>query len=118
MMGSRRMNQRVRIERPTTVDDGTYGPQPGPWETVATVYAEVQDVLPSRAESAGQGLRMEARPARVRMGYRSDITSDMRLVLLDRGSRMLRIVSGPAELGFRERIEIMGESYSTEGDAP
>jgi len=109
------LNQRVRFEAPSTTEDAKYGPQPGPWTTVATVWANVQEVLPSRAEKA-QGIRIEARPARIRIRYRTDITSAMRVVLVDRGSRVLKIVSGPAELGRKEGLEIMGEAYSTTGD--
>lgn len=121
-VGSRRvdlgtLSQRIRFEQQGTSNDPTYGPQPGSWTTVATVWANVQDVLPSRAEAVGQGIRIETRPARIRMRYRSGITSAMRVVLIDRGNRVMKIVAGPAEIGRKEGIEIMAEEYTTSGDA-
>lgn len=111
------LNQLIRFERPNRVVDPAYGPQPSTWEEVDTVWANVQDVLPSRSESVAAGIRIAARPARIRIRYRDDITSDMRIVLLDRGNRVMQIVAGPAELGNREGIELMATEYSTSGDA-
>lgn len=113
-----KLSQRVRIDRKTTSQDATYGTPVVTWSELATVYAEVQDVLPSRAEKAGEGIQIASRPARIRMRYRSDITADMRCVLLDRANRVLQIVSGPAEIGRKEGIELMAQEYSSAGDAP
>lgn len=110
-----KLNQQVRFERLTTTDDPVYGPQPSTWTTVCTVWANVQDVLPSRAETAASGIRIESRPARIRCRYRTDITSAMRVVLVA-GGRVLKIVAGPAEIGFRRGIEIMAEEFTTAGD--
>ena len=49
------------------------------------------------------------------MRYRSDITSDMRLVHLSRGNRLMKIISPPVELGRRQGLELMAADYSTEG---
>ncbi|SEQ60411.1 Phage head-tail joining protein [Sphingobium sp. YR768] len=56
---------------------------------------------------------MSARPARVRMRFREDITPDMRFIF---GSRIMQIVSGPAELGRREALEFMVEEYRPAGN--
>lgn len=106
-----RLNRRVRIERPLT-DEALDGAGSGTWAEVATVWAEVQDMPPSR-ERMADGLNIANRPARIRMRYRSDVTAAMRIVW---GSRIMQIVAGPAELGFREAIELVAEDYSTAGN--
>jgi len=110
------LRHRLRIERPVA-DDSFDGAGSGEWNLVAEVYASVQDVLPSRAEAsrlAGTGgFDMSARPARVRMRYRDGITSDMRFVM---GNRIMQIVSGPAELGWRDGMEFMVEEYRPAGN--
>lgn len=116
-MRTGKANQRIRFEQQLTETDATYGPQPGDWIPVCTVWAEVQDVLPSRAETTAD-IRIASRPARVRLlRYRSDITSAMRIVLVDRGNRVLNIVAGPAEMGRKEGLELMAQEFSTAGDA-
>ncbi|MFW2829880.1 phage head closure protein [Sphingomonas sp. ID0503] len=105
------LNRRVRIERKVSAS-GFMSAGKETWEPVATVRASVQDMLPSRAERIAEGVNIAARPARIRMWYRDDVTADMRIVI---GERILQIVAGPAELGNREGIEIVAEDYSTSG---
>lgn len=109
-----RLNRSLRIERPIA-GEGFADAGSGTWSPVDEVWAEVQDVLPSRGERlSASGINLAARPARVRMRYRDDITSDMRFVM---GARVMQIISGPAEIGFREAVEFMVEDYSTAGNA-
>lgn len=109
----RRITIQQRVEVQDT-QDGTYSSDVH-WVPVATVWAEVQDVLPSRAESVANGVSMARRPCRIRTHYRDGVTSDMRL---KHGDRTLRIISGPAELGRREGLEMMAEDYSSFGQEP
>lgn len=96
------------------------------WVEVATIWAHVQDILPSRAAVATEAIQITARPTRIRMHWRDDITSAMRIVLGSLGQtddppsadrRVLKIIAGPAELGRRQGIELMAEDYSTQGVA-
>jgi head-tail adaptor len=103
----------IRIERPVA-DSTLDGAGSGTWDLVAEVWANVQDMLPSRGERLADGINVAARPARVRMYWRDDVTADMRFVL---DSRVMQIVSGPAELGRREGLEFMVEDYSPAGNA-
>lgn len=107
--------------------DGSFdGAGSGGWALVAPVFANVQDVLPSRGEKIASGINLSARPARVQIRYRVGITSDMRFVLgatindddeVDySAARIMQIVSGPAEIGRRERLEFMAETYSPSGN--
>ena len=106
-----KLDRRITIERP--VPHGSFtGAGREKWEPVATVWAEVQDKLPSRGEDMANGFNVASRPARVRMRYRSDITADMRIVL---GDRIMQIISAPAELGRRDGIEVAVEDYNSAG---
>lgn len=107
-----RLDRRIRIERPVP-DTSFDGAGSGTWAFVAEVAAEVQDALPSRAERLSSGVNLSARPARVRIRYREGVTPDMRFVM---GSRVMQIISGPAELGRREALEFMVEDYRPAGN--
>lgn len=99
------------------VDDPLYGPQPGAWGIHSQAWAEVQDILPSRAESLDQNISIARRPARIRVDYFDGIgvTSAMRI---DIDGRKLRIVAGPAMKGKRKEWEMMAEELSTSGEEP
>lgn len=106
------LDRRIRIERP--VADGAFdGAGSGNWAAVATVWASVTDMLPSRGEKLAEGINVSARPSRVRIRYRKGITPNMRFVM---GERIMQIVAGPAELGRREAMEFMVEEYQPAGN--
>lgn len=109
-----RLNRRIRIERllPDTALDGAGS---GEWELVKTVWAQVQDVLPSRGQTQADLGATMTRPSRVRMRYRAGVTSDMRFVM---GGRAMYIVSGPAEIGNRDGLEFMVAEYIPGGNQP
>ena len=112
-LGRGRLDRRIRIERPIA-DDSLDGAGSGSWQLVAEVWASVLDALPSRAERLADGINVAARPARVRMGFRSDVTPEMRFVM---GNRIMQITAGPAELGRRDGLEFMVEEYRPAGNA-
>lgn len=101
----------VRIERPVA-DESFTGAGSGSWALVDEVWAEVRDLLPSRGERLADGINLATRPARVRMRYRDDITSAMRIVF---GSRVMQIVTQPARLMAGDGIEFMVLDFSTAG---
>lgn len=108
------MDMRVRFESKSISQDPTYGTDIVTWVPLATVWAEVVDVLPSRqqAEQTRAQLQVATQRSRVRMRYRTDVDSTMRCVI---GGLMYHIVSGPAEIGDRHSmIELVVERYSTE----
>lgn len=110
--GAGRYDRRITIQRPVA-DDSFDGAGAGNWVEVAKVWANVQDSLPSRGETIGEGFTNMMRPARVRIRFRAGITSDMRFVL---GEREMYIISGPAELGRREALEFMVAEYVPNGN--
>lgn len=110
------MDSRVRFESKSITQDPTYGTDVVSWVPLATVWAEVVNVLPSRqqAEQTRQQLQVSTQRSRIRMRYRTDIDSSMRCVI---GGLMHHIVSGPAEIGGRHQLsEVIAERYSS-GDA-
>ena len=96
--------------------DDTFGAITGEsWVRVCRPWANVQDILPSRSESVAESVDIARRPCRIRFRWRDGITAEMRVKI---GARILRIVSGPAELGRRRDAEIMCEEITTQGSAP
>ena len=116
-MRSGKLRDRIRIDQRSTSTNSDYGTQTVTWTELATVWAEVLDVLPSRGENITAQLVQARQPVRVRMRYRADVDSAMRVVELGGRQRTLKIVGGPATLGNREGSEVMCEEFSTEGEA-
>lgn len=113
-----RFDRRITFQHRIGTTHPVYGTKVYTWEnlpTKPTVWAEVQDVLPSRAERVAEGVNLARRPARIRTRYRDDITGEMRVKV---GDRVLQIVAGPAVLGRREGLEMICEELSTQGEAP
>lgn len=109
-----RLNSRISIFGVGVVDDPDYGPQPGqPIVVASRIPAEVQDVLPSKAESVQDGLALAKNRTRIRMRYRTDIDSSMTVTVHGAVERTLEIIGGPAILGNRTGIEIMCEEISS-----
>lgn len=114
------LDRRITILAPTVIDDPEYGPQPGDYAPIfrgERIPAQRQDDLPSNSESVANGLRTAYNEARLRIRYRPDIKSDMRIVMHDENDRLYEISGGPAEIGRREWIELTIREYSTNGVA-
>jgi len=109
------LDTRITIEERIGVQDPLYGSYTYTWVTFAAVWAQVQDVLPSRAEGIADGISISRRPARIRLRYLDGITTAMRIKI---GSRTLGIIAGPAELGRGEGVELVAEELSTSGEEP
>ncbi|MBE2990889.1 head-tail adaptor protein [Sphingomonas sp. CFBP 13603] len=98
----------VRLERRIeSTDFGSAGSET--WQLIDEIWIGIRDSLPSRGERTEGGFTTSTRPARVRMYWRDDVETGMRLV---EGNRIMQIVSGPAELGRRGGIELMVEDYN------
>jgi head-tail adaptor len=114
------LDRRITIQKPGTVDDPEYGPQPGGWiDVYVRVPARVFDQLPSNSESIQGGLRLADRPAQVRTRYLKRITSDMRVIVHAKDSAAgeqdvaYEISGGPAEIGRREWTEFTIRNFSS-----
>lgn len=123
-MISGRMNRQITIEKKSVTLDSSYGTEivawvplsllPGSPEVAERFWAEVQDILPSRSESIQDGLAVSRNQTRLRMRWRSDIDSSMRVTVHGDSDMIYQIVAGPVEMGGRKRmIEIVLERYSS-----
>lgn len=114
----------ISFEQRETTQDPIYGTTvEGDWLPFSQAWAEVQDVLPSRAEAVTDGINIARRPARIRIDYMdgAGLTSSMRILIPSDGfspERILRIIAGPAQKGRRDEWEFVAEELSTEGEAP
>ena len=112
-----RLNEQVTIEQPPVAQDPDWGgPVEGAddWPVVAErVWANTQDVLPSRGESTINGLVNAVTRTRLRIQVDDRITSKMRVILHDKGDRLMQIVAGPALLDDRRHMEFMLESFTS-----
>lgn len=81
-------------------------------------WAEVVDALPSRSESVQQGLAQARNQTRIRIRWRSDVDSTMRVTVHGDTDVIYQIVGGPAESARRKGwLEMVCERYSTAGGA-
>lgn len=87
---------------------------PGSPVVAERFYAEIQDALPSRSESVTQGLVVARNQTRLRMRWRDDVDSAMRVTIHEDTDRIMQIVGGPAQVGGRKQmIEMVLERYSS-----
>lgn len=109
------LNEKISVTRLAGATDPVYGtPLAGAAAVVVAdhIWANVQDVLPSRAESTQNGLRVGVQRARLRIRVNSAITGEMSVILHGRGDRVMQIIAGPALLDNRIYVEFMLEGYS------
>ena len=108
-MRSGRLNRVCEIQYKTVTLDGDYGTEQIEWAKKATVWVEKMDVLPSKSEAVKNALNTNTNQSRIRMKYRTDIDTTMRFVIDD---IVYQIVSGPAEIGYRDMSEFIAERYT------
>ena len=119
-------NRQVSFEKPVITNDPVYGSPVKTWTPLVAeagspavaerFWAEVQDALPSRSEAVRQGLEQARNQTRVRIRWRGDVTSDMRVWIHGDTDVLYQIVGGPAEIGGRKKaLEMVLERYSTAG---
>jgi head-tail adaptor len=112
-----RLDEQVTIEQRTVARDPDFNTEiegAGGWELVADhVWANTQDVLPSRGETTTNGLTISVARTRLRLQIDERITSAMRVTLHGKGDRLMQIVAGPALLDDRRHVEFMLEGFSS-----
>jgi head-tail adaptor len=120
-MRAREHDRQILIEYPSKTPDDIYGTANVVWKPLSTVngqpekfWAQVQDALPSRSEAVTQGLMAARNQTRIRMRWRNDVDSSMRITVYGDTTIVYQIVGGPAEIeGRKERIEFVCERYSS-----
>lgn len=113
-------NRRIRIEQRRTTQEARFGTRVDTWVAVVTLWANIEELTAAKAEEVAGGIRIALRPTRVRTPYVSglaEITSDMRVIYLDRGSRVMKITSPPVEIGSKDGLEFMVAEFSSTGAA-
>lgn len=108
MIKAGELDRFVRLERPIS-DTSVDSAGSGSWDLVEQIWAGVKDMQPGDDERDGRTTRR----ARVKIRYRTDVTSAMRIV---DGDRIMQIVSAPAELGRRKGLALMVEDYTAAGN--
>ena len=117
-MNAGNLSRKISIEFPVYETEDGFGPRLVRWDLLTTCMAEVQDVMPSRSEAVRQGLAQARNQTRIRIRWRGDIDSTMRIVLHGDTDKVLQIIGGPAEIGGRKvALEMVCELYSTTGAA-
>lgn len=123
-MRSRAFNRQITIEKRQTTQNSQYGTEVNTWvplsaqpgsPTIAVrFWAEVQDFLPSRSEAVTQGIQVARNQTRLRMRYRDDVDSTMRVIVHGDADVYYSIVGGPAEIAGRKgAMEMVLERYSS-----
>jgi len=107
------LNTQARIEYKTTSQDSAYGTEVVTWALLGVRWCHLQDVMQGRSESVVNGLEMAKNQTRCRLNYCTDIDSSMRITVNRPSPTTYQIVSGPAILGDKERIEVMLEKVSS-----
>ena len=108
------LDRQISIEFKSIQQDATYGTEVISWQRLITCWAQVLDMLPSRSESVQQGLAVARNQTRIRIRWRPDIASDMRVIVHGATDVIYQIVGGPAEVGGRKiMLEMVCERYSS-----
>jgi head-tail adaptor len=106
-----RLRHRATIEAPTVARDAATGAEVITWAEVATVRVELIESATGNDENLRDGVASYARPSRVRMWFRTDMTTDRRLNL---GAGRLLQITGVAELGYRQGLELACKEWAHE----
>ena len=104
-------DRRVIIESSTAGRSTATGAEVLTWATFATVWARVVESATASDEGMTEGVSTYARPTRVTIRYRSDISPKMRINL---GSGRLLQIIGTAEVGRREALQMACREWSHE----
>ena len=122
-MNAGKLDREITIEKKQVTQDPTYGTELITWVPLVAqagspviaerFRAEVQDVPPGRSEAVALGLPTARNLTRIRLRWRDDITSAMRVTVHGNSDVVYQIIGGPAEVGGRqELIELICERYT------
>lgn len=119
------LNREVTIQRKSVTQDPDFGTEvvtwvplsvlPGSPEVAERFAADVKDLSPVRSEGVVRGdLAIARNLTSVRIRWRNDVDSTMRVILHGDTDRTMHIVGGPAEFGGRKvGLEMMCETVSS-----
>ena len=111
------LNRRITLLSRHVMQESVFGTDTITWPPFAEVWADVEDILPSRAERISPGIDLASKPCLIRMRFLAGVTADMRIRY---GTRILQIIGGPAvmrdDAGRVVGLELMAVEVSTQGD--
>lgn len=117
------LNYQITVEKKSVTQDPVYGTETITWipliysvgspSVAERFWAQVSDVLPSRSEAVKQGLAVARNQTRIRLRYRNDIDSSMRITVHGDTDVVYQIIGGPAMIGRKEWLEMVCEKYSS-----
>lgn len=118
-----RLDRQITIEKKTITQDSVYGTDVVTWEPLAVLagspvvaekfWAEVMDTTPGRNEGSAAGIALSRNTTRIRLRYRSDMDSSMRVIVHGDSDVTHQIIGGPSEIGRKEYTEILCERISS-----
>lgn len=94
-----------------TVD--RYGVKAPAWNDLFWDFAEVVDTLQLRSVRDVGDIRLDNDSVRIRIRWRPNMHSGMRIKELSGAGRILQIISGPVEIYNRNYLEIIAENYTS-----
>jgi len=114
----------ITVEKPVTTNDATYGTEVVTWEAlsyepgspavVERYWASVQDMIPTRGEGVQNEVVINRNLTKIRIRWRDDVTTDMRITVHRDVDTIYQIISGPSDVDGRKRlIELICERYSS-----
>jgi head-tail adaptor len=122
-MQAGKLRGRISIQQNVPTQDTTYGTDVDNWVSIAwlpgspsvaaRINAEVYDLPPGKSEAVRMSLETARSQTRFRIRYRAGVVSSMRIVLHGGTDRIFNIVGGPAIIGNKEWLEMVGEEYSS-----
>jgi head-tail adaptor len=111
------------FERKQVTQDSTYGTEVVAWvplvaqagsPTIAErFWVRALDVLQGRSESLKMDVALSSGRVTIRMRYRGDITSAMRVTLHRDTDQVYQIITDPAMIGRKEELEIQLEKFTS-----
>lgn len=110
------LDRLLEFQYQDSTQDAVYGTPVVDWKPHAQVWAQVQDALPSRAERDTGNISVSSNQSTIRVRWRDDIDSAMRIVDLGTGA-VFQIIGGPAMLGRRQFAELQCERHGALTDA-
>lgn len=105
------LDRRITLQQRTVTRDPAYNAEVVTWPDIATVWAKVVESSTAPGPGASGDVALYARPMKITIRWRAGI--DKSTTRISYAGRLLRI-TGTAELGRREGIELACEEWAHE----
>lgn len=116
-MNAGKLDRLIRIEQRSVAKDTATGAELVTWVTLADVWASREDATnPGATEEYMRpgGLEVAGGISTIKIRWRADVDTSMRLNLNPGGAAQLRQIIGMAEIGRREGLKLSCREWSSE----